>query len=88
MAVDNHNQLALLIILKDFMGTVDFRMLVNQAVTGIVPDHFDRHIQLIFPAYTITQRRHFRATFNGIGPHKHRNAGLDRVFQGRHTDKR
>ena len=70
------------------MGTVDFRMLINQAVTGIVPDHFDRHIQLIFPAHTITQRRHFRATFNGIGPHKHGNAGLNRVFESRHTDKR
>ncbi len=48
MAVDDYDHLALLVVLQDLMGTVDLRMLVNQAIARIVPDHFDRHVELIF----------------------------------------
>ncbi|MNN43831.1 hypothetical protein D3C81_1580920 [compost metagenome] len=60
-------------------------MLIDNAVTGIVPDHLDRHIQFIFAAHPVTQGRHFRAAFNRIGPHKHGDTGLHRVFQRWHA---
>ena len=88
VAVDHHDHFALLIILQDFMGAVDIRVLVNQTVTGIVPDHFNRDVQFIFTAHAVTQRRHLWTTFNRVGPHKHRDAGLNGVLQRRHTLKR
>ncbi len=33
-------------------------VLVNKAVTGVVPDHLDRHIQLVFALYAIAQDGH------------------------------
>ncbi len=39
MAVNDHNHLAFLVVLQDFVGPVDLRMLVNQTVARIVPDH-------------------------------------------------
>ena len=71
MAVDDNDHLALLLILQDFVRTVDIRVLVNQAVTSIVPDHFNRNIKLIFAANAVTQRRHLRTTLNSVRPHKH-----------------
>ena len=88
MAVDDHNHLALLIVLQDLVGAVDLRVLVDQAVARIVPDHFDRHIELIFATHPIAQGGHFRAALNRISPHKHRDAGLNRILQRRHTFKR
>ena len=88
MAVDHHNHFALLVVLQNFMGAVDFRVLVDQAVTGVVPDHFDRHVQLIFAPNTVTQRGHFRAALDRVRPHKHGDAGLNRVIQRWHTFKR
>ncbi len=87
MTVDNDDHFAFLVILQDFVGAINLRVLVNQTVASIVPDHFDRHVQLIFPPHAITQRRHFRAAFNGIGPHKHGDAGFNRIFQRGHTFK-
>ena len=63
-------------------------MLVDQAVTGIVPDHFNRHVELIFAAHAVAQRGHFRPALNRIGPHKHGNTGFHRIIQRRHTFKR
>ncbi len=71
MAVDNDDHFALLIILQDFMRAVDIRVLVNQAVTGIVLDHLNRNVELILTTNTVAQRRHFRTTLNRIRPHKH-----------------
>ncbi|SLO41179.1 Uncharacterised protein [Klebsiella pneumoniae] len=88
MAVNDHNHLAFLVVLQDFVGPVDLRMLVNQTVARIVPDHFDRHVELIFTAYAVAQSGHFRAALNRIGPHKHRDTGLNRILQRRHTLKR
>ena len=88
MAVDDDDHLGFVLILQDFMRTVDIRMLVNQAVTGIVPDHLNRNIKLVFTAYPVTQGRHLRASLNRVRPHEHRNAGFNRVFQRRHTFKR
>ena len=88
MAVDHHNHLALLVVLQDFMGAVDFRVLVDETVAGVVPDHLDRHVQLVLTAHAVAQGGHFRATFNRIGPHKHGDAGLNRVIQRWHTFKR
>ncbi len=59
MAVNDHNHLAFLVVLQDFVGPVDLRMLVNQTVARIVPDHFDRHVELIFTAYAVAQSGHF-----------------------------
>lgn len=87
MAVNDHNHLAFLVVLQDFVGPVDLRMLVNQTVARIVPDHFDRHVELIFTAYAVAQSGHFRAALNRIGPHKHRDTGLNRILQRRHTLK-
>ena len=88
VAVDDHDHFALLIVLQDFVGAVDLGVLVDKAVPRVVPDHLDRHVELIFAAYAITQRGHFRTTFNRVGPHKHRDAGLYRVFQRRHALER
>ncbi|MNE55447.1 hypothetical protein D3C80_1502790 [compost metagenome] len=63
-------------------------MLINQAVTGIVPDKLDRHVQLVFALHAVTLGGHFRPTQNGIGPHEHGDAGFNRILQGRHPNKR
>ena len=55
------------------MCAVDIRVLVNQTVTGIVPDHLNRNIELIFATNTVTQRSHLRTSLNGVRPHKHRD---------------
>ena len=70
------------------MGAVDFGVLVDETVTGIVPDHLDWHVQLVLAAHAVAQGGHFRAAFDRIGPHKHGDAGLNRVIQRRHTFKR
>ncbi|SUX74605.1 Uncharacterised protein [Citrobacter freundii] len=41
MTVDDDDHLALLLVLQDFMRAVNIRVLVNQTVTGIVPDHLN-----------------------------------------------
>lgn len=53
------------------MGMVDFRMLVNQVVIGIVLDYFDWYIQFIFFVYIIMQCCYFWVMFNGIGLYKY-----------------
>ncbi|MNS41886.1 hypothetical protein D3C72_742530 [compost metagenome] len=88
VAVDHHYHLAFFVILKDVVGAVDIRVLVDNAVARIVPDHLNRHVQLIFPAHTVAQGGHFWAAFNRIGPHKHGDTGLDWIFQRRHTFER
>ncbi len=88
MVINDHNHFAFLIVLQNVMGAIDFRMLIHQTVTGVVPNKFDRDIQLIFPLNPITGGGHFRSTLNGIGPQEHRDTGFDWVFKGRHTDKR
>ncbi|MNT52870.1 hypothetical protein D3C72_1899190 [compost metagenome] len=70
------------------MRAVDVGVLVDNAVTCIVPDHFDGHIEFVFTAHTVAQRRHLRATLNCVSPHKHRNTGLYWIFQRRHALKR
>ena len=63
-------------------------MLVDQAVTGIVPDHFDGDVELIFTTHAVAQCGHFRSALNRIGPHKHGNTCFNRVIQRRHALKR
>src|SRR5471030_2186125 len=63
-------------------------MLVDQTITGIVPDKLNRDVQLILTPHTIAFSRHFGAAFNRVGPQKHRNTGFYRVVEGGHADKR
>ena len=88
MTVDDDDHLALLLVLEDFMRAINIRVLVNQTVTGIVPDHLNRNIELVFAAYAVTQGRHLRASLNRVRPHEHRDAGFNRVFQRWHTLER
>ncbi|CAH0317538.1 hypothetical protein SRABI106_04247 [Rahnella aquatilis] len=63
-------------------------MLIDQTVTSVVPDKLNGHIKFILAAHAIFHGGHLRATHNRIRPQEHRNTGLNRIFQRRHTYKR
>ncbi len=78
MTVDNDDHFVLCHP-AGFRGAVNLRVPLI-AAASIVPDHFDRHVQLIFPA-----RHHATPSFPGrvhvASVHKHGDAGFNRIFQ-------
>ncbi|MNC31053.1 hypothetical protein D3C75_793610 [compost metagenome] len=67
------------------MGFIDVGMLVSNGVSGVVPDEFDGHIELIFATHTVTFGGHFWPASDGISPAKAGNLRFHRVRQHRHA---
>ena len=80
---DNHDRLALAFVLQDLVGLIDIGVLVNDGIAGVVPDEFNRHVQLLFPSNAVAGGGHLRAAIDGVGPAKAGDGGFDRVGQYR-----
>src|SRR5690606_36492712 len=70
--------------LQNIVGFVDVRVLINDRVTGVVPDELDGHVELLFTLHAIAGGGHLRTSGNGIVPGKTGDLRLHRVF--RHRD--
>lgn len=71
MVVNDYNYFVFFVVLQDFVGLVDFRMLVNQIVVCIVLDYFDWYVEFIFIVYVVVQSGYFWVVFNCIGLYKY-----------------
>ena len=79
--IGNDDELGLRVVAKELRRAVDVRVLVGQRIAGVLPDHLDRHVQLVLAAHAVPILGHLRAVVDGVGPAEHGNRRLHGVFR-------
>jgi len=80
MIINHYDHFTLGVILKNLMGAIRVRVLIDQTVACVIPDEFNRLFQLFSTTNTVRFIRHFMMTMNRISPQEHGNRGFNRVF--------
>lgn len=81
--LDADDHFTFTVVLKHLVGVGDVAMLIDQRITGVAPQKFDRHVELVFSPHAVACGGHFRAMIDSVGPGKDRNLGFYRVLQHR-----